>query len=320
MSQAAFEANIQALADFERKTNRLPTATETHRGLRIGSWLAEQRADYRMSRSHPRRQELEQVSAQIWNHRRDTYERFYKATRAYALEHGELPGKNKAHNGKKIGIWVTTMRYEKKKGRLAQAHIDRLEQLPHWTWKGKNRHDFDTLEPLKAFIAEHGRLPHNTETHNGAGLGNWCMRMRARQRSRTLSAKLEANLSKIPGWIWHGQCRNFQQVFERIAAGGKAPPKWILNRRRDHRDGSMKPEHERALNSLPDWNWNLSTMKFPRYIKFLSDFVGVHNELPKPQQKWRSHPLGNWLAEQRRLQARGELHAGRQKRLEKFGW
>jgi hypothetical protein len=91
------------------------------------------------------------------------------ALEAFVAEHGRLPTKGELPV---LAVWIVNQRQAKKAmdagkqctHKMTDERIAVLEAVPCWTWEV----DFEAMwlalpEELKAFVAEHGRLPTSGE-------------------------------------------------------------------------------------------------------------------------------------------------------------
>lgn len=148
---------------------------------------------------------------------RDKWEPMYALAKEYAAKHGTLRITKRAKvNGAYLGEWLWRQRGAATVGRLSQERKDRLSALdenwmqaptpkPASSRSRKPRSGTGTgtgsvqdwVDKLRAYHAEHGRLPLVTE----GGLGAKISQMRTRYRAGELSAEIIAEMNKL-GMTW----------------------------------------------------------------------------------------------------------------------
>lgn len=113
---------------------------------------------------------------------------------------------------RRLGHWLSVQRCAHRDGRLTQAKLDALSELPKW--KQNQRLDLaqkrwqQRLEELQAFVVERGRWPslRKAESEAERGLGVWLHAQRQKESRAALSeTKSESLEASIPGWYTWGR-------------------------------------------------------------------------------------------------------------------
>ena len=106
-------------------------------------------------------------------------------------------------NGIKLGSWISTQRQDKKKDKLNQDKITKLESLIGWFW------DYDEVwntnyELLKQYMLDNNnQCPTSTyETTNGIKIGRWINKQREKKKNKKLSQDKITKLESLIGWYW----------------------------------------------------------------------------------------------------------------------
>ena len=126
---------------------------------------------------------------------------------AFVAEHGRLPRQVESYRGVNIGIWISKQR-STRRGKLPPERVAALEAVPGWVWAVHTTALHtpwpDTLALLVAFVAEHGRLPRQSESCRGVKIGSWVSKQRNERRAKMAPERIAA-LEAVPGWVWAGR-------------------------------------------------------------------------------------------------------------------
>ena len=90
---------------------------------------------------------------------------------------------------------------------MSKYRIDKLNQLPGWTWENKSVkisvESWDRKYTLLIeFIAKEGRFPKSTEKVDGVVLRSWINSNRCLRKKGELKKEREIKFEAIPGWEW----------------------------------------------------------------------------------------------------------------------
>jgi len=126
----------------------VPAKYTTEDGYKLGTWVIDQRYEYKKGRLSLEQQEaLEQLPGWVWNAQKgrhkgmnkdlsESWLESLKRLREYVGHEGNarVPSKYISEDGYRLGTWVRDQRYEYKKGRLSVEQRDALMQLSGWAW------------------------------------------------------------------------------------------------------------------------------------------------------------------------------------------
>ena len=128
---------------------------------------------------------LEAVPGWIWE-AADTWPDSLALLVAFVAEHGRLPTQSESYRGVKIGKWIHTQRTDR--STLSPDRVAALEAVPGWVWAERTAAPVtpwpDWLALLGAFVAEHGRLPRQSESYRGVKIGSWIANQRSTRRDK----------------------------------------------------------------------------------------------------------------------------------------
>ena len=137
--------------------------------------------------------------------KRETFDDMYKKLNNWINKYNNYPvnRKNNAEE-RKLKYWYISKIINKKY--LSNVQIEKLEQLPKWSWQvmSINKYKFDeTISKLKKWINNNNRLPkknnNNAEEYN---LWRWCCIKRKEKKKDKLSKERIIELEKIKYWYW----------------------------------------------------------------------------------------------------------------------
>jgi len=201
-SDEHFFAKADECAVWVAEHGRLPKRTDTP----WGTWLLNRRQDARIGRLSPeRRAYLDQVLPGWDAQRKGSDEHFFAKADECAVwvaEHGRLPKRT----DKPWCRWVESRRQEARKGLMSPARRAYLDQvLPGWDAPDpkSDEHFFAKADECAVWVAEHGRLPKQSEKP----WGPWVDSRRREDRAGRLSPERRAYLDeRLHGWdTWRGR-------------------------------------------------------------------------------------------------------------------
>jgi hypothetical protein len=177
---------------------------------------------------------------------------------------------------------VSAQRRKHHRGELDDGRAARLEALPGWVWRRRDRTPgvycgWDgRFRALTQFVDEHGhaRVPSAHITGDGIRLGQWVNAQRHTHRQGALDADRAARLEALPGWVWGASGeqrweRGFTALTQFVDEHGHARVphghisadrfrlgQWVNTQRYTYRQGALDPRRTARLQALPGWVWN----------------------------------------------------------------
>ncbi len=172
---------------------------------RLGTWVAIQRTNHAQGRGLPDREErLQALPGWSWDPRADQWEEGFRYLIAYVEEYGHcLVPRPYVVAGYRLGTWVGTQRGKYAKGALAQPRVQRLQDIPGWSWDPDSDQWDKYFAMLSEYVEEHGhaRVP-GPYTVDGYPLGQWVAVQRSGfAKQRLPQARIE-RLQALPDWSW----------------------------------------------------------------------------------------------------------------------
>jgi superfamily II DNA or RNA helicase len=175
---------------------------------------------------------------------------------------------NSNFKGKRLGPWVASQRMLYKSSKLSQDRIDKLENLPYWSWAPSLNSWANKYESLLRFLTSNDLNDISSKTEfEGWRIGEWVHKLRRNPRS--LSVAQKSQLGEISGWTF-GQRKSeieFNRKFEILEKyvekfGTSVTPSgyifeginlgnWVANRKSNM--NALTEDQRRKLEGLPDW-------------------------------------------------------------------
>jgi hypothetical protein len=337
---ASFDRWYALLLKFVARTGhaRVPSS-HLEDGAKLGQWTVEVRAQHKGTGKRQIKQQhqlsprqyalLEQLPQWRWTGDKSAesaarFDRWYALLLKFVARAGHARVSH-AHveDGAKLGQWVLAirMRYHGKHERhpLSQQQIERLEQLPQWSWRPSLDKYPAVCELLHKFLTREGHLQvRGGHIEDGFPLGSWVAATRTAYHRGRLSKVRIRLLEAIPGWQWRAKIndsfeRHYQALLRFAAREGHplVPSDhrergldlsvWCDGRRSDYRHGQLSTERIELLEQIPGWHWSYKTCRFEHFFSLLLKFVARTGHARVPASHLEDgEQLGSWLVERRR--------------------
>jgi superfamily II DNA or RNA helicase len=299
-------------------------------GYKLGAWVNGQRNSKLNSQlSQDRVARLESLPAWVWDAYREKWENGFAQLMAYVKVHGDakVPMAQITSHGYKLGNWLTKVRSSKLKNQLSQDRIQRLEEVPGWSWSILDEKWDEGFRALEKYVAERGdsRVPPTYVTPHGYQLGAWLDRQRRLRLVQRLDQNRTQRLDGLPGWSWEikriapRQNIDWTDAFGRLAEFANREGHVMVPRRHEMADGfrlgswvnsqrqsesSLDTLRKRKLEALPGWTWAIDNSRDvlrERAIRELLEFVKRegHARVPTDYKTKDGFRLGGWVQKKR---------------------
>ena len=264
-----------------------------------------------------RRKLLEELPGWTWDPFTDDWQSAYSALKEYYAKNktSKVPMRYKYGNEKySLGQWVKAQRYRKAK--LSEEQILKLESFGDWSWNPFDDKWEEGIEELNLYIKTNGnaRVPLKYKSKSGFRLGDWVIGLRTRKEQLT-SEKLMV-LQDLNGWTWNSKDQDwldsYNQLTEYVRKNKKLPlkefkskdgrslGKWVSHQRTRKRKGTISIEHQKLLEQIELWTWNLADTQWNQTLNELTAFIKKYNRLPKEKEKFKGKKLSSWIYSQKK--------------------
>lgn len=284
--------------------------------LKLHVWAGIQRGAYRngsASMTAERTRSLEELNGWRWDPGEIPYsvrrklrlntlplsEEFIRkvdALERYQQEFGitQVDAANRVYEGIDLYKWCAVRRQYHQRNSISHAEIERLEQVPGWTWDPlqARQEEWDKIfelnvQTVEKMVQEQGSLfwdskaPGNEAPETGVrDLRRWLEKQRGGYRRQLLPPERARRLETIPGWTWDYRAEVekppskafMERVFlvtewvhqsqgrplptKRTVYKGVNIGKWISHRRTDYKDGRLTQAQIDAVETIPNWIWS----------------------------------------------------------------
>eukprot|EP00438_Fugacium_kawagutii_P002182 Skav228816 [mRNA] locus=scaffold359:340431:343094:+ [translate_table: standard] len=318
----------------------VPHNYSTRSGLKLGHWVARQRrAKLSCGISPEQVQRLTDVGF-VWHVRRFLWKRNIQRLEAYFAKHGDLlvPCQYKSLDGFRLGVWVSTQRIARIKGKLAEEHIAELTTLG-FVWDTARFAWDSAVERLKAHKAAYGhaQVPINFTCADGYRLGFWVSNQRMAKSKGKLDEERVRELDKL-GFVWDVDQFAWDAAVRRLEAyraehGHTMVPRsyacadgsrlgvWVNNQRMAKTKGKLEKEHIIELDKL-GFVWDVDQFAWDAALRRLEVYKAQHGRVMVPRSYTCAdgYRLGIWVNNQRTAKNRGKLDEERVRELDKLGF
>lgn len=314
-------------------------------GFALGSWAGRQRGDYRCERLDESRVSLlNSVVGWEWEPASKWWSEGYAELCAHLERHGstEISVDYVSPSGFRLGLWASTRRRDRRRGRLDATRERELESLAGWSWDPRGDVWDRGYRELREFVAARGdsRVPGEYISASGFALGRWVAKRRAAFHRGGLDADKADALSCLPGWAWAVHQSKWDQGINAldefvaaeahsrvprgyVDASGFSLGRWVDERRGEHRAGALRPDRAAVLEGYSEWSWCPTDDGWDATYLRADEFCKSFGHCAVPQDFVTSDGfrLGAWISRQRIAYRSGKLSGDRVARVEALpGW
>ena len=210
---------LEAQKYYLEKGNLLvPFEYTTSSGCNLGSWISEQRCQFKKNNLSSERIELLNSIGMVWQITSGyTWNEAYEKAKQYFIYNGNLlVAQNYVDSdGFTLGIWVSNqrIRYKSKKSPLSAEQIDKLESIG-MIWNVREKHSWEFYyEYALQYYEQHLNLlvPVNYEI-NGVKLGGWIANQRrARKADNNKLSEYQIELLDNIDMVWEVKQRTISK-------------------------------------------------------------------------------------------------------------
>lgn len=336
---------LDALRDYMETHGRDPRQTEQWRGVWVGRFLNSCRAamtdhdNHWLTQFPDRIAGLEAIPGWAWNAKDAQWDEGYAAVEAFIRQHRRLP----TASDENLGRWCTKQRARLRAGALSQGRVDRLRALPGWVDDFRDVYEDEWEEGLIrliTFVEEHGRLPQQTESHDGFKVGTWAAHQRhsyvgSRARS-TMTHDRTRRLEAVPGWSWEpledawetrlAELSTYARRHHHAGRPLRLPTgplgDWATGQRMAHSRGRLRDDRVAALGRVPGWSWSVPDAKLEAAVSAATAWLARTGPLDPPStHREAGVALRAWIVRWRREEMLDQIDPALADRLEALpGW
>ncbi len=333
-----FEETYDRLKNWIDQNKRIPSiSSKKLEEKRLGQWCSNKRNDKKINKLDENKiKKLEELNEWYWE-LDDLFEETYNRLKIWIDVNKRIPSpKSKNVEEKKLGIWCSTKRQDKKINKLDENKIKKLEQLNGWFWNLDDIFD-ETYNRLKNWIEQNKRIPSNKSKNlEEKKLGQWCSHKRKDKNNNKLDENKIKKMEQLNGWYWNRD-DIFDETYNRLKIWidvNKRVPlqksknveekklgRWCSNKRNDKKINKLDENKIKKLEQLNGWFWNLDDI-FDETYNRLKNWIDVNEKVPSQMSKnLEEKKLGIWCSHKRKDKKINKLDENKIKKLEKLnGW
>jgi len=243
----------------------------------LGRWVAKRRsADRNGGLDSERHGQLQAIPGWTWEPFQDDWEIGFAVLESFVKRMGAAsPSDDHVEDGFSLGQWARVQRVTRKKDKLSDDHVRRLEGLPRWSWSVRTSRWEEGLARLAAFADTNGhtRVPQGYLDESGFRLGQWVSVQRQAYRQGKLGPDRAERLEALARWQWDPHGVDWEEGFERLVVflnreghgrvrqdrvedDGFHLGRWVAVQRRTHDAGKLRPSRIDRLEAVPGWTWD----------------------------------------------------------------
>ncbi len=236
--------------------------------------------------------------------------------------HPRVPHSYMAVDGYRLGLWVNTQRIRYRNKTLEAERIERLSEIPDWSWHARESKWEEGFRYLAEFVRKngHARVPRKC-VMDGFNLGWWNTNQRTRWEF--LGAERQRRLKELPGWSEAPHDAKWEEGFRLLLDyvkenGTAAVPRpcvvdgyplgsWVMTKRQEFKKGTLSRERRVLLEELPGWSEDAQDAKWEDGFRHLAEYVEKNGHASPPQryEDTDGYRLGAWTQQQRCTSSKG---------------
>jgi superfamily II DNA/RNA helicase len=342
--EEAWEIGYQEILKYKRKFGdaNVPQSYKTPEGFKLGSWLSEQRKDYKKGKLNNERIERLEDIGFICDQLYDAWERGYQEILKYKKQFGKVNTSNKykTPEGFNLGMWQQHQKGNYNRGKLDKTRIKRLEDIGFiWDSLDKTLWERGYQETIK-YKKEFGNVnaPQSYKTPEGFNLGMWQSSQKRNYSKGKLDKTRIKRLEDIE-FIWDSLDKTlwengyqitltYKNEFGNVNApqryktpGGFKLGSWLSEQRKAYNKGELDKDRIKILEDIGfvwDQREDAFEKGFQETLKYKKQF-GVANS-PAKYKTPEGVYLGMWQSNKRTNYNKGRLNDERIERLEEIGF
>ena len=333
-----FDDWYEKLKQWSKTNKRLPShGSNDQIEKHLGYWCSSRRKDKKKNKlSDERIKKMELLDGWFWE-QEDFFDDWYEKLKQWSKTNKRLPSHGSKNTiEKQLGSWCKTQRQNKKKGKLSDEKIKKLELLAGWFWKSDD-HFNDLYDKIKQWSEIYKKLPgEHSNDQIEKQLGRWCNTQRQNKRKKKLPDERITKLELLDGWFWeqedsfngsYDELTQWMKIHKKLPSSTSNDPLekrlgvWCSTQRKNKKKGKLSNEKIKKLEKLIGWIWEQKD-HFDEWYDELKQWIKNHKKLPygksnDPQEK----QLGSWCSTQRKNKKKGKLSDEKIKKMELLaGW
>jgi len=268
----------------------------------------------------------------VWDPFQAKWQEMYEALLDYKRSHGNTNVPINYLGNPELAQWVSKQRTARKKGKLGQDRIDKLNNLGfHWDQLEAQWEEMFSL--LLQYKERFGHCHVPRDWKENKQLGIWVATQRKAKKAGTSPNDERIKRLNAIGFIWNTLDAKWEEMFTALreykrcygnclVPSGWAPnPQlaiWVKGQRTARKDNRLSDERILRLNAI-GFIWNMRDAKWEEMYSDLVEYKNSQADCNVPS-RWKNKQLASWVGNQRQNLRRGVLKKEQIERLDAIGF
>ena len=329
---AQWEEMFSALSVFKKKHGHCNVPHIYPENPSLGSWASKQRAARKQNRLTVERVRRLEALRFEWDPIAAQWAEMFSALSVFRKKHrhSNVPDAYLPNPG--LGRWVGTQRQARKKNKLTQEQVRRLDTIG-FDWDPFASQKEEMFVALSVFKKKHRHCNVPSVYSENLSLGTW---VHAQRRARKMNKLTPVQVRRLEalGFVWDPFSSYWEKMFTALFAFQRkhrhsnvpqaylANPslgRWVSKHRTARKKNKLTQEQVRRLEAL-GFEWDPRVAQWEEMFTALSAFKERHRHCNVP----RGHPgnpsLNSWVGTQRMRHKKNKLTAEQVRRLDVLGF
>jgi hypothetical protein len=327
---ARWESMFVALLQYKAMHGDCNVPRGYPRDPALSTWVSEQRTRKKdKSLSQERINRLNEICFD-WDLLDTQWKAMFAALLQYKEMHGHYNVPNEYSQNPPLGIWVEGQRGKKRKGKLSQEYINRLDAIG-FDWNPLETQWEAMFVALLRYKAIHGDCNVPRGYSQDPLLSRWITTQRIKKNG--ISQERINRLNEI-GFDWDPFHTRWKTMFaallqyKEIHGHYNVPSKypqnpalgtWVEGQRGKKRKGKLSQEYINELNAI-EFDWEPLDTQWERMFAALLQYKAIHGDCNVPQKYLQNSKLGSWVSGQRTRKKKNSLSQECVHKLEQIGF
>jgi superfamily II DNA or RNA helicase len=262
----------------------------------------------------------------------DVWEQKYEILNKYCEnEKNKFPSESIIIDGENIGTWINTQRTNKKKGKIFENRIKKLEQIRGWFWnKNLDEEWNDNYDMIKNYYKKNKKYPIDDCVIDDINIGAWIKTQKYNYHKNILKEDRKKRLETLEKWTWKDDEdetweNNYKILKNYCEKHNKCPAKlcvvkdidyyddntndtnvkhtnignWVDTQRQNYKKENLLKERINKLEKIHVWYWSYDQIWNDNY-NFVKKYISENNnEYPKGGIVFKNNKMDVWLKKQR---------------------
>ena len=251
-------------------------------------------------------------------------------------EYHRLPKRNEVYHGVQLGEWCSNQ----KRRVMQSGNEERIQKLQdiglfdadatylQYQWE-------QNYTLLKAFIAEHHRMPKVTEVYRGVNIGAWYAAQKGLLQSDDYPADRRAKIESLgitPATVQDDWEQHYQDLKDFIAEYHRLPKQkeeyhgfkiglWCTRQVQRAKNESYSAERRKKLEDIGLLKENVNSYRdqlWEERYQLLCAFVSEYGRLPHAKEQYLGVAIGQWYATQKSKMKKEDYPPERKSKIERI--